>query len=283
MSMFILPNNILSMPELPEVETIVRELNSDLVGKKIWDVEITKGSEVYPDKATFISNLKGMRVNKVWRRGKYIIIDLDRKYKLIIHLRMTGRLMWHKEKGKEKHIRVIFQFSDATQLIFSDIRKFGKVWLVDEKYYESITGIGKLGHEPLEGLNVGFLKDKMINKKGNLKAFLLDQTNFAGIGNIYADEIAFRAGLLPTHKVSELKGNELNRLSESIEFCLNEGIKHNGVSVSDFVGTKGDLGKHQHYLQVYGRKDDPCYICKTKIAKTRVAGRGTFYCPCCQK
>lgn len=272
------------MPELPEVETIVRQLRADMAGKKLWSASIKNSSVILPNAKFLKQRLPGLRVINVKRLGKFIVVELTNKMKLVIHLRMTGRLMWKKQKGREKYIIAGFSFTDGSVLYFSDVRKFGRIWLYNEKDYERQTGIFRLGPDPLQD---GFNKEAFMRifkgRSGSLKANLLRQDLISGIGNIYADEVCFNAGISPERRSSSLKTKELEKVFNSIIYCLNEGIKHCGVSVSDFVGTRGDLGKHQHYLQVYGREGDKCYRCNKTIQKTRLAGRGTFYCPGCQK
>lgn len=275
---------LLFMPELPEVETIVRELKATAIGKKFWDADILLPSVCQPSPQEFKSKLKGLRIMDVTRRGKYIIFILDHAMRLVIHLRMSGRLMWKKSKDREKFIRVVFHFSDATSLYFSDIRKFGQVWLFPQNEYEKKTGIARLGIEPFgEEFTPKRLAQLFKNRPTILKNTLLRQDLIAGIGNIYADEICFVLGLHPTTRLTKISSGFSRRLYNAVRECLEQGIANCGVSLSDFAGTRGTLGKHQHYLKVYGRKNDPCYTCGTSIQKTVVAGRGTFFCPNCQK
>lgn len=261
------------MPELPEVETIVRELREAAVGKKF--------TTAAGDLVDFNSEIKGLVIKTIKRRGKYIILALGGGKIIVIHLRMTGRLMWEVQAGREKYIRAVFNFTDGSKLIFSDVRKFGRIWFGNEKTIFKESGIIRLGVEPLESNLQDF--HKVFPNRGILKNSLLRQDLISGIGNIYADEICFRAGLHPSIRIEKLESEDIKRLHRSVRLCLREGIKHCGVSVSDFVGTKGELGKHQKYLQVYGRKGDPCYVCGLEIQKSRVAGRCTFYCMNCQR
>jgi formamidopyrimidine-DNA glycosylase len=259
----------------------VRELREGAKGKKFWSVDVKNAKLLMPSADVFADLLKGVRVLDVVRRGKFIVFVLSNHMRLVIHLRMTGRVMWHVEKGRDKYVVVTFTFSDATKLYFSDVRKFGRVWLYTEKEFEKVTGIHRLGPEPMELSKSDFV-EIFYKRKGMLKNLLLRQDLITGVGNIYADEIAFRTGLHPQARMEKLSKTQIGKLFESVQYCLGEGIRHCGVSVSDFVGTKGNLGQHQHYLQVYGRKGLPCYRCKTAIVKTVAAGRGTFYCHICQ-
>lgn len=271
------------MPELPEVETIVRQLRETALNKKFWGFESKHKSTVQPNLQVYEERLQGARILDITRRGKFIIFILDNKMRLVIHLRMTGRLMWEKEQGRGKYIRAIFKFSDGTRLYFSDVRKFGRIWLAHEDEYEKLSGIAKLGPEPLaENFTVDQLTHRLQNKTGALKNNLLNQENIAGIGNIYADEIAHRIKIHPTAPLKKLKPEHYKLLHEAIIYCLSEGIKHCGVTLSDFVGTNGKQGEHQKYLKIYGREGQKCHNCKTIIQKIRAAGRGTFFCPQCQ-
>lgn len=271
------------MPELPEVETIVRELKPRVAGKKFWGVEGRLRYVFSPSYGEFSVKIKNLKILDVVRRGKFIVFVLEKKMRLVIHLRMSGRLMWKKVPKKEKHIRAVFNFTDGTFLIFSDARKFGRIWLYLESEFEEATGISKLGIEPFSAqFKPEILNKFFVQKRGILKNTLLRQDLIAGIGNIYADEICHRIGLHPSTRLEQFEAADTARLYEAVIHCLQEGIAHNGASVSDFVGTRGTLGKHQHYLKVYGRKGDPCYVCGSKIQKTKVAGRGTFVCLKCQ-
>jgi formamidopyrimidine-DNA glycosylase len=272
------------MPELPEVETVVREIKPYVQGKKFWKFEALNTSTFLPSVQAFEQFIPGKVVQDVRRKGKYIILDLSEDLVMIVHLRMTGMLLFKPSKRLEKFVRGIFTFSDATRLYFPDIRKFGKVWLYHKSEYLQATGMSKLGVDPIvEKFDLILLEELYLKQKGILKNRLLDQSVITGIGNIYADEICFRIGLHPSSRVEKLTRADIERLHEAILHCLKEGIAHNGTTISDFVGTKGDAGKHQDYLQIYGRTGDPCYVCGTSIKKTRVAGRGTYYCVKCQK
>ncbi|MFA5829145.1 MAG: DNA-formamidopyrimidine glycosylase [Candidatus Gracilibacteria bacterium] len=272
------------MPELPEVETIIRELKSVLIGKKFASLNVKVDSIFLPSAKDVTAKIKNLKILDIQRRGKFIVLVLDKKMRLVIHLRMTGRLLWNMSDGREKFICGVFSFTDGTSLIYSDVRKFGKIWLYNEKDYEQATGIKRLGIEPFDSrFSLEYFLDLFADKKGILKNTLLRQDIIAGIGNIYADEVCFKSRLNPKSRLEKLKKADYIKLYLAIISCLEEGINHNGTSVSDFVGTRGTLGKHQHYLQVYGRKGDPCYVCKNPIKKTVVAGRGTFYCENCQK
>ena len=269
------------MPELPEVETIVCELRADVKGKKFLKMQAFFKPVLKPSARYFSDNIKGLEILDVVRRGKFIIFVLSRKMRMVVHLRMTGRLTWETAENRKKFIRAAFYFTDGTVLNFSDVRKFGRVWLYAEGDFEKHTGIARLGPEPLEIDSIGFM-ELFSGRHGILKNTLLRQDILAGIGNIYADEICHVIGLHPASRLENAAVKDYRKMYTAIKACLRSGIKHCGVSVSDFAGTRGDLGKHQHYLKVYGREGERCYGCSSLIRKTRVAGRGTYYCPKCQ-
>lgn len=272
------------MPELPEVETVVREIRPELLGKKFWKFQAFNASTFLPSGQALEVFLPGRTITDVKRKGKYIVFELSDDYVMVIHLRMTGMLLFKPSIRMKKFVRGEFVFSNAKKLFFADMRKFGKVWLYHKSEYLQKTGMYKLGVDPiLEKFDLDLLEKLYLHQKGILKNRLLDQSIIAGIGNIYADEIAFRIGLHPASRVEKLTKSDVARLHQAILDCLHEGIAHNGTTVADFVGTRGDAGKHQEYLQIYGRTGDPCYKCGTIIRKTRVAGRGTYFCVKCQK
>lgn len=270
------------MPELPEVETIVRELRDSVIGKEISKIKGITRQVIKPSYGYVSRKIAGLKILDVVRRGKFIVFILTGKMRLVVHLRMTGRLTWETAENRKKYIRAVFYFTDGCVMSFSDVRKFGRIWLCPDSEYEKITGIGRLGREPLEtGLNE-FLK-MFRGRRGILKNNLLRQDILAGIGNIYADEICFRMGLHPSSRLERITGKIFEKMYYAIKDCLKEGIGHCGVSVSDFVGIRGNSGSHQNYLKVYGRKGDKCFTCSNLIRKTVVAGRGTCFCPKCQK
>ena len=271
------------MPELPEVETVVRQVSLAVKGKKFWKFECLNESTFLPSSSVFEQFLPGKVIKEVRRRGKFIVFDLSDDLVMVVHLRMTGMLLLSPSKRLEKFVRGVFTFSDATRLYFSDIRKFGKIWLYHKTEYLEKTGMARLGIDPLvDKFDLKLLEALYLKQKGILKNRLLDQSVVTGVGNIYADEICFRIGLHPSTRVEKLTRSDVKNLHEAILECLNEGVKHGGTTIADFVGTKGDAGKHQDYLQIYGRTGDPCYVCGTTVLKTRVAGRGTYYCVKCQ-
>jgi formamidopyrimidine-DNA glycosylase len=275
------------MPELPEVETIVRTLRTgrescgSLIGCEFIRIEVLWGRSIAePDPQEFISRLPGRKIEDIRRRGKYIVIFLDRDY-LLIHLRMSGDLRVESYNDKEKnsllarHDRVAFFFSDGRWLAFNDTRKFGRVWLVSDM--ESVTG--KLGPEPLENsFSASFLFHRLQNTRRQIKALLLDQHFIAGLGNIYTDEALHLAGIHPMQPANSLDEYRVERLHDAIQYVLQEGIKNNGASI-DWVYRGGNF---QNEFRVYQRSGKPCFECGTQIQRGVISQRGTHFCPNCQ-
>jgi len=284
------------MPELPEVETIVRDLNSQLKNKKIIAIE-SRDKKVFGLAARPSRRALNKPIKAVRRRGKMIIIDLGVNY-LLFHLKMTGQLVFKSKSaiiagghplvgqgGKlpNKFTRVIFKFNQGGKLYFNDLRRFGWVRLVDKKGYSALTA--HLGVEPLSrGFSPEFFK-KFLSRKPNttVKQALLDQRYLAGIGNIYADESLFAARLKPFRRVKTLKPAEINRLRLAITRILKSAIKHRGTSFSDYVDAQGEAGNFVKYLKVYGRAGEKCKSCGGSVKKIKLGGRGTHWCSSCQK
>jgi len=263
------------MPELPEVETVVRDLRPILVGAFLKDV------------SPAVENLKealDVAVVAVSRRGKFINISFDNGQVMTIHLRMTGRLIVQDHNDPElKYERTRIDF-DQCSLRFCDLRRFGKIWINDLKNFEEKTGIFKLGVEPLDGeFSVVKFAQLLSKRRGPIKKWLLDQTLVAGIGNIYADEACFYAKIRPDAMVEDLSAEDLERLHEAVVRALEQGIRNRGTSVSDYADAYGKSGKNQELLYVYGRGGKPCMECEQALVKVKLVGRGTVYCESCQK
>ncbi len=273
------------MPELPEVETVRRSLEPQVLEQTILEADVYYGGIIKaPDPHTFCDRIKGRRVKSVLRRGKYLIFTLDLSTMLVIHLRMTGQLLvCGREAPLKKHTHLVFRLSGGQELRFIDIRKFGLVYLVENNDMSAVKGLHTLGPEPLaEDFTWGGLAEKLKKRRGALKAFLLDQSQIAGIGNIYADEILFQAGLHPERKPQDLKPQEVKNLYAAIRFKLQEGIDFRGTSIRDYIDAKGEKGSFQNRLQVYDRAGRPCMRCGQILKKKVIAGRGSVYCPNCQ-
>lgn len=265
------------MPELPEVETVVRELKG-LAGKKIskaiahWDKTIEGDTSLFNDRVGKI------KISEVYRRGKYIAIKLSSGDHITVHLRMTGKLIFKPDTRDENYIRAEFVFSDRSKLYFVDVRKFGriKLWSKAEPF------LPKLGPEPLEEKNV-FEALKNSRSQKEIKKVLLDQAVITGVGNIYADESLFLAGVHPQKKLHEISRVKLKRLSQVIPEVMHRAIDNMGTTLSDYRNTKNMGGENQNYLNVYGQTGQPCTKCGSEIIKIVLGQRGTHFCPKCQR
>lgn len=273
------------MPELPEVEVIRRELEPLLVGKEFAPPLLHMPTTIeYPRPEEFAAALPGRKVEGLDRRGKYLLIRLDRGI-LTVHLRMTGNL-FYAEDGKareERFLRVTLPFTDGSALYYSDMRRFGRLWLTESGRELQELVLKRIGPDFLNDLSPeDFLALLNKRERSRLKALLLDQGFAAGMGNIYTDECLFRSGIDPNRRVMDLRREEAEKLYRAICEVLAEGIEYGGTTFRDYRNSSGALGDFQSRLAVYGRKGELCR-CGETIQKTRVAGRGTYYCPRCQK
>lgn len=269
------------MPELPEVETIKRQLNSKLAGLTIKSVVILKSGREKPEGNKFIKVLTGKKIKSIDRRAKLIVWKFVDGSALVTHLKMTGRLIVVDENYKpQKHDRIIFEIGPQ-HLVWSDIRQFGHMNYLTSN--ELNATYDKLGPEPLEikPQQIAELFKKPKTRK--VKVALLDQSTLAGVGNIYADEALFRAQIKPMRRLGQITAKERLALAKAIQEILKQAIKLKGTSSQDYVDANGEQGKFEKMLNVYGRKNLPCKICGTPIVRTVVAQRGTHYCSKCQK
>ena len=271
------------MPELPEVETVRRQLEPLIRGRRIADFELAPGAERLLRGASqdaVRAQLRGRSFGSVDRRGKYLGLHLDDERCCVVHLRMTGSLRFREpDAPDEPFTRAVFQLADGYQLRFVDIRKFGTIDVVDEM----ADALPELGPEPLGNeFSVDALRDALSGRTIALKAALLDQRNIAGIGNIYADEALFIARLHPEVPAGALRPNERAALHTAIREVLEEGVAHGGASFRDYTDTAGEEGEQQYYVRVFRRTDQPCDKCATPIRRTIVGGRATHWCPKCQ-
>jgi formamidopyrimidine-DNA glycosylase len=270
------------MPELPEVETVVRGLRKDVVGRTFRAMPvITPGQIVTPSSDAFAARLTGQCVETLWRRGKYVIFDLSSDA-LLVHLKMTGRLYvshkWQAE-GADKYVRFVFELDNRHKLIFSDLRKLGRLHLVSR----ADDVVGALGPEPLsDDFTLDVFRSLMAQRRGTIKPLLLNQRFIAGIGNIYADEALWLAKVDPRRKSDSLKLDEVDRLYHAIREVLLEGIRHEGASIDWYRKPDGTTGEQQDHFSAYGREDEPCPRCEATISKIRLGQRGTHFCPACQ-
>ncbi len=264
------------MPELPEVETFARNLRPALIGKTILSVDLRwQRSLATPSPAVFIKRINGQRIESISRRAKFLDLNLSDSH-LIFHLRMSGDLFVVLGGYQPaKHDRLIVQLSSDTSLIFSDPRKFGRIWLVEDP----ADIFGNLGMEPFsEEFSPEWLYSALKNRQRQLKPLLLDQGFIAGLGNIYTDEALFLAKLHPLNLSGAVTKKQALGLWHSIREVLEEGIQRNGASI-DWVYRGGDF---QNHFRVYGRTGEPCLVCKTPIERITVGQRGTHFCPHCQ-
>ncbi|MDC0335279.1 bifunctional DNA-formamidopyrimidine glycosylase/DNA-(apurinic or apyrimidinic site) lyase [Pseudodesulfovibrio sp.] len=269
------------MPELPEVEVIARGLHGSLVGRRldtVAHVDLTRLSE---PEASLVPKLGGRFVERVYRRAKVLLIALDDGLTLVFHLKMTGRVVHGPARGPEKHDRLLLRLDDGSMLSFTDIRKFGYVRSFAPGELDTWEFLKKAGPEPLE-TDSEALADRIIQRKGRIKALLLDQTVVVGVGNIYADEALFRAGIHPETRGHRISRAKAKRLFSELQDVLRQAIAENGSSIRDYVNADGDAGAFQNSFNVYGKKGEACTACGRKLEALKVAGRTSTFCPKCQ-
>jgi len=272
------------VPELPEVETIARGLARRIIGEAIESVWIGQRSQPLKSPAKEIARtLTGKRITAVRRMGKHIVIDLEtpngapRPAQWIVHLGMTGRLLvCQPSDAVEKHTHLVAHLASGRELRFVDPRMFGKLSVVRG------NGFTTAGSEPLD---IGFelFAGLFRGRRTPMKSALLNQKLLRGVGNIYADESLFRAGVRPRRRAARVRRDEMQRLFDGLQAVLNEAIAAGGSSVSDYVDANGDAGFFQLEHRVYGREGEPCLVCGTAIKRVVIGGRSSHYCPRCQK
>jgi formamidopyrimidine-DNA glycosylase len=267
------------MPELPEVETIRSQLAPRLEGRSLVRVEILDPRLTRPvDLFEVAEELEGDTVLAVERRGKYLLVRLESGLGLLVHLRMTGSFGF----APVSHERAVLELDDGSRLVYRDVRRFG-TWLVLEDAAVEPYLAAKNGPEPLgPRFSARWLGAELARRKAPLKAVLLDQRVVAGLGNIYADEALWRARLNPLRPANDLASDEVSRLTRAIRGALRAGIARQGSTLRDYAAPDGASGSMQEEFRVYGRDGQPCRRCGAPISKTRVAGRGTWFCPRCQ-
>ena len=273
------------MPELPEVETVVRGLQTMLSGRRISNVRFGKTNFI-DDPALLEKSLPGARISGVRRYGKFIVLDVDSPSGsgpspvLLVHLGMTGQLVTSSaEAPVAPHTHVFFTLDDGRELRYTDIRRFGKMRFLPHGVDGSI--LGKLGLDPLEATEREFLA-RLRGRRARIKALLLDQRVLRGMGNIYTDESLWRAHIHPKRLAANLRQDELIRLRRAVRSVLTEAIRQGGSSISDFVDSGGFPGEFQLRHRVYQRQGKKCFRCGASIRRIVVAGRGSFFCPRCQ-
>ena len=275
----------MNLPELPEVETVKETLKRKVLNQRINSVDILwPGIIAYPTVEEFKENIKNQKINDITRRGKWLIFELD-NYILMSHLRMEGKyFLKSKNDELKKHEHVIFNLDKSKQLRYHDTRKFGKMHLIKKEDFNNYEVIQELGLEPWdEKLNIKYLKDKYKNKRLPIKTVILDQSIITGIGNIYADEILFLSGINPLTKANKLKDKELENIIHNTKITLEKAISEGGTTIRSYTSDEGVSGKFQNNLYVHQREKEKCLNCGSEIIKIKVGGRGTYYCPNCQK
>ncbi|MEK9155307.1 MAG: bifunctional DNA-formamidopyrimidine glycosylase/DNA-(apurinic or apyrimidinic site) lyase [Patescibacteria group bacterium] len=268
------------MPELPEVETVCRQLHRRLAGKRIVGVEMWKTGREFLGGDQFVKAVINRRIEKVYRRAKAIIFHFG-DGAMVGHLKMTGKFIFVRDGYRqEKHDRMLFVLDDGTRVVWSDVRQFGYLKVFNVTELEQV--LAKYGPEPLE-TSVSDLADRLLKPKTRmLKVALLDQATIAGIGNIYVDEACHRAGVLPTRRLGSLSGDERERVATSAQEVLKASLAQKGTSANDYVDTEGKQGGFLSLLRVYQRTGKPCLTCTSPIEKVVVGGRGTHFCSNCQ-
>ncbi len=269
------------MPELPEVETIARGLQELLIGRQFIGVRVGWENLVArPTVEEFKRGLVGQRILGVKRRGKYLVFTLSSGGSLIVHLRMTGRLLIKNADDElDKHDHLIFELDDARELRFNEVRKLGRVYLVDNE--DEV--VGDLGPEPLDDdFTSADFAALLSGRRGMIKPLLLKQQFMAGVGNIYADEALFAARIHPERRADTLTAEEAEGLYHALRQVLRQGIENRGTTLTAYRDAEGREGENQDYLRVFRRAGQPCPRCGTPIERTVVGGRGTYFCPKCQ-
>ena len=278
------------MPELPEVEVMRRDLEREVVGKKIKAVEVTGTRSVrrHRNRKEFITVLTGRKITAVQRRGKYLVMKLDGTDALIVHLGMSGQLLRAKTAREKapKHTHVAITFTQGGLLRFVDPRTFGVMFVAPyDNLDQQVDELAHLGLDPLEtALSWDLFGRMLAEKKTRLKNLLMDQKFMAGIGNVYSDEILFEAGLKWDRQSDSLSQQEVRRLYRAISETLNGAVKYRGSSLADeqYVDLFGKPGEYQEHHQVYGREGAACVRCRRPIQRARYSNRSTFYCDACQ-
>lgn len=282
------------MPELPEVETIKRELQSEVLNHKIISCKILRKDIIgYPAPKIFSKSILNQKIVDVSRRAKYLILELANKMKIIFHLRLSGAIIYRENyseplndsgKLKEKFARLVIQL-DSGFIIFYEPRALGKAYLLTENEKPPVLkGFFKLSCEPISPeYDFHYLRNKLKGRKTSIKQLLLDQSICAGVGNIYSDEALFRAGIRPTRRAHTLKADEIIKLLIALKDVLRKGIDEFGTTVSDYKRTNGKSGNFQKFLYVYAQEGKPCQLCGREIVVKKLSSRATRYCPNCQK
>lgn len=271
------------MPELPEVETVVRDLRPLLIGRQFVGLTLSEQTLRRPWQPEWTPKILGQRVKALHRRGKWIIVELNGPERLLVHLGMTGQFtVMAASEPRPDHLHLCFTLDQGQELRFRDTRRFGSVELfTDEARLKGFLD-NRLGPEPFD-LPLKHFQEALLNSQRTLKAILLDQTVVAGVGNIYADEALHRAGLHPERRANQLTLKEIAKLRDTVREVIERAVNRRGSSIRDYIGGSGLRGEFQDEFRVYGRTGEPCETCASVIEVVRVAGRSSHYCPKCQR
>jgi formamidopyrimidine-DNA glycosylase len=278
------------VPELPEVETIRRELTPLLTGRRILGVSLDRPDIVgWPGADRFAAGVKGRRVDSLDRKGKYLIVRLDRGKELVFHLRLSGHLEVIGARERPRFERARFRLDNGRVLSFVEPRVLGKVHLVEAGNYPArLAGMSRMGHEPIGvEFTADYLRDKLAGRKAAVKSLLLDQRVCCGVGNIYSDEALFRAGVRPTRPAGRVTRPEIARLAAALRRVLEDGIRWCGTTLGDgrYVRPGTQQGSFQRRLNVFGREGERCRRrgCKGVIERLKIGNRSSYFCPACQR
>jgi len=277
------------MPELPEVETVKRGLEKVLVGKKIVDFVSDWHKATNKPVKEYKRILKGLKIVGVRRRARMIILDLSKDWKIFIHLKMTGQLVFRDKKNREnlpnKFTHAIFTFSDGSNLYFNDVRKFGWVRLYSGAELDHAIKRLNLGPEPLtKDFSIAYWWEMMRKRpRSKVKQFIMDNKVVVGVGNIYSDEVCFYAKVKPSRLVGTIKRAQAKKIHDGIIRILQAAINAQGTTFSNYVNSNGEAGAYTKKLKVYQRYGEKCYHCKSIVKRMKIGGRTSSYCPNCQR
>jgi formamidopyrimidine-DNA glycosylase len=272
------------MPEMPEIETLARQLRRKVIGKHIVEVRLSGKRLRSPISGSFAADVCNRSIRKILRRGKYLIFELEPRAFCLIHLGMSGRILTHQSAtNPAKHTHAVFRFADDTELEYRDPRRFGLLAAYEGLKLSRIPEICGLGKDPLSlGFNEKWLGSMLRNSRREIKSFLLDQHKVAGLGNIYVCESLFLAGINPARRCSAISLSETARLVAAIRTVIKDAIRRRGTSFSDFIDSDGNLGENQNFLTVFQREGETCTRCREPIRRMWQGNRSSFYCSYCQ-
>ncbi len=274
------------MPELPEVETVRRVIGPQIRGRRAEAVSVLSESAVaHPRAEVFRAELAGQAFAGMGRRGKFLIFDFESGDRMLLHLRMTGRLLVVPAgTAAETHTRVVIKLSGGDELRFADLRRFGRFWFFKSGEEDRVSGVFRLGPEPDDpALTAGYLAEKLGGSRRAVKEALLDQSVVAGIGNIYSDEILFSCGIRPDTPCRGLSPADFEALAAEIPRAIAFFTEKNSIAPGEYLAGGGSDYRNTPYLRVYGRAKEPCRICGETLVRTVIGGRGSVFCPRCQK